>query len=379
MPLPEPPLLPLTVPAPTKILAAPFMSSSNAKSPGMVCLVASLLACNAWCADEAAAEAPAPKAYPTFGSLERLDPAIDALIPPDAQLEKLASGFEWSEGPVWDNAQQSLFFSDVPRNVVFEWKEGRGTRDYLFPSGYTGSTPRGGESGSNGLTLDSEGRLLLCQHGDRRVARLESDGSFTTLVRLWNMRRFNSPNDLVFDAKGNLYFTDPSYGLVQREKDPLRELVFNGVYLLRPSGEVVLLTDKLTAPNGVALSPDQQILYVAVSDSDKPIIMAYPIKEDGTLDEGSLFFDASELKAAGRKGSPDGLKVDAAGNVFSTGPGGVLVLSPEGRHLGTIMTGEATANCAWGGDGSVLYITADMYLCRIQTSTMGSNLPGKRR
>jgi gluconolactonase len=355
------------------------MSISNAKLPGMVCLVAGLLATNAWCADETAAEPTQPKTYPTFGKVERLDPAIDALIPQGAQLEKLAGGFEWSEGPVWDGARQSLFFSDVPRNVIFQWKESMGTRDYLYPSGYTGSTPRAGELGSNGLTFDDQGRLIICQHGDRRVARLEKDGSFTTLARLWNLRRFNSPNDLVYDSKGNLYFTDPCYGLEGKGRDPLREIVFSGVYLLRPSGEVVLLKRDLTQPNGVAFSPDQKTLYVAVSDASKPHIMAYPVNDDGTLGGGALFFDATPLRTAGRAGSTDGLKVDVNGNVFSTGPGGVLVLSPEGRHLGTILTGEATANCAWGGDGSVLYITADMYLCRIQTSTKGSNLPGKRR
>ncbi len=320
----------------------------------------------------------AGRSYPAFGSVERLDPALDALIPSGAALEKLASGFLWSEGPVWNRATQTLLFSDIPRNVIFEWQDGVGTRDFLYPSGYTGSVVRGGETGSNGLTFDAQGRLVICQHGNRQVVRVEADGTITVLARLWKNRRFNSPNDLVFDTRGNLYFTDPPYGLEKGKNDPAKELVFSGVFLLRPTGEVVLLDDKLTFPNGVALSPDQRILYVAVSDPARPVIMAYPVKADGTLDSGSLFFDTAPLME-GRKGLPDGLKVDRHGNLFATGPGGVLVLSPEGRHLGTILTGEATANCAFGGDGSVLYITAHMHLARIQTSTLGSTfLPRKR-
>lgn len=312
-----------------------------------------------------------PKSYPTFGTIERLDPAFDALIPSDAQIEKLAGGFEWAEGPVWNRRNDTLLFSDVPRNVIFQWKDGLGTRDYLFPSGYTSSEPRGGEQGSNGLTLDRQGRLIICQHGDRRVARLEPDGRFTSLTRNYLDRRFNSPNDLVFSSKGNLYFTDPPYGLEKLNDDPKKELLFNGVYLLRPNGDLVLVVRDLTFPNGVALSPDEHTLYVAVSDPAKPVIMAYGVKPDGTLAAGTVLFDASPLMP-GKKGLPDGLKVDVHGNLFATGPGGVLVLSPTGKHLGTIDPGEATANCAWGGkDGSTLYMTADMYLCRIRTTTSG--------
>jgi gluconolactonase len=310
------------------------------------------------------------KEYPAMGSVERLDPALDALIPSDAKIEKLAGGFQWAEGPVWHPVTQSLLFTDVPRNVVFEWKEGVGTRDYLYPSGYTGRQARGGESGANGLTLDSQNRLILCQHGDRRVARLEKDGRFTTLVRYYLDRRLNSPNDLVFRANGDLYFTDPPYGLNGLDKSPDKELVFNGLYLLRPDGSLVALNKDLTFPNGVALSPDEKTLYVAISDGKAPRIMAYGIQANGTLDAGRLFFDAAPL-VPGRKGSPDGLKVDVKGNLFATGPGGVLVLSPDGKHLGTIATGEPTANCAWGDDGSTLYITANSYLCRIRTSTKG--------
>ncbi|MEW6158141.1 MAG: SMP-30/gluconolactonase/LRE family protein [Verrucomicrobiota bacterium] len=315
-------------------------------------------------------KAPEKKSYPTMGSIERLSADLDALIPPDAVIEKLASGFEWSEGPVWQPRGDFLLFSDVPRNVVFKWKEGVGTREYLIPSGYTGSDPRRGEMGSNGLTLDAAGRLVLCQHGDRRVARLEKDGTFKTLVEYYEFRRFNSPNDLVYKSNGDLYFTDPPYGLPGLNNDPAKELTFNGVYLLKRNGELKLLTKELTFPNGIALSPDEKTLYVAVSDPNQPIFMAYDVNRDGTLSNGRVFFDTKPF-AAGKKGLPDGLKVDKLGNLFATGPGGVLVLSPEGRHLGTINTGEATANCGWGDDGTVLYMTADMYLCRIKTTTKG--------
>ena len=218
---------------------------------------------------------------------------------------------------------------------------------------------------------------MLCQHGDRRVARLNSDNkTFTTLVDNYQGRKFNSPNDLCYDRGGNLYFTDPPYGLERKNDDPKKELDFNGVYLLRKNGELVLLTKEFTFPNGVALSPDQKTLYVAQSDPKAPIIKAMDVKADGTVSNSRVLFDAAHLMQ-GRKGLPDGLKVDVNGNIWTTGPGGVLILSKDGKHLGTINTGEATANCGWGGpDGTDLYITADMYLCRVKTKTKGP-LPGK--
>jgi gluconolactonase len=313
---------------------------------------------------------PGPKIYPTLGEIERLKPGLDSLLAADARIEKLAAGFQWSEGPVWRRKTGTLLFSDVPRNVVFEWREGVGTRDYLYRSGYTGPVKRGGEPGSNGLTLDDQGRLVLCMHGDRQVARMEAGGKMTALAQHWNSRRLNSPNDLVFRSNGDLYFTDPPYGLEKLDRDPLKELVFNGVYLRRTSGELVLLLRDLTFPNGLAFSPDERLLYVAVSDPAAPRIMAYPVKPDGTLDTGLVLFNAAAL-AGSRKGLPDGLKVDLRGNLFATGPGGVLILSPFGEHLGTLLTGEATANCAWGDDGSTLYITAGQHLCRVRTLTKG--------
>jgi len=320
---------------------------------------------------EPASGAKVKKVYPTFGEIERNDPALDAILPKDAKLEKLAEGFTWSEGPVWVRSGGYLLFSDVPRNVVFKWKEGAGTKEFLIPSGYSGKTPRGGEPGSNGLTLDSQGRLVLCEHGDRRVARLEKDGKQTSLADFYKWRRFNSPNDLVFKSNGDLYFTDPPYGLMQKNDDPAKEIPYSGVYRLDKKGEVTLLTQELTYPNGIAFSPDEKKLYVAVSDPDRAIWMVYDVQKDGTIANGRVFFDATGMVKQGKKGLPDGMKVDKAGNVFATGPGGVLIFSPAGKHLGTINTGEPTANCGWGDDGATLYITANMYLCRVKTATKG--------
>ncbi len=316
----------------------------------------------------------APGSLKAIGAIERLDPQFDRLIPAGAQIEVLAKGFTWSEGPVWIKEGGYLLFSDVPKNVVYQWKPGKGVREFLRPSGYTGATSRGGEPGSNGLTVDSAGRLVLCEHGDRRVARLETNGQQTTLADRYQGKRLNSPNDLVYKSNGDLYFTDPPYGLQGNLKDPKKELPFQGVYRLQTDGELTLLAGDLTFPNGLAFSPDEKTLYVAVSDPTRPVIMAYEVKADGTLDAGRVFFDAKPLMTPTRKGLPDGMKVDASGNLFATGPGGVLVLSPTGKHLGTIVTGQPTANCAWGDDGSELYITANMYLCRVKTKTKGKIL-----
>lgn len=319
---------------------------------------------------------PKDKVYPSMGTIERLDPELDKLIAPDAQIEKLASGFEWAEGPVWDRRGDALYFSDVPNNVVFKWQPGIGTKPFLLASGYASREKELEKQGSNGLTFDSKGRLVLCQHGDRQVGRLDRIGpkgtNITTLAQYYKLRRFNSPNDLAYKSNGDLYFTDPPYGLAKLNNDPAKELAVNGVYRLTPKGDVTLLVSDLTFPNGIAFSHDEKILYVAVSDPKRAVVMAYDVQKDGTTANGRVFFDATALTSKG-KGLPDGLKVDREGNVWTTGPGGVLVLSPQGKHLGTINTGEATANCAFGGkDGSVLYMTADMYLCRVRTLTKGA-------
>ncbi len=303
----------------------------------------------------------------------RHDPRFDKLIPKDARIEKLGSGYKWSEGPVWLSADQALIFSDVPNNVAYKWdKAGRQPSEFLKPSGDTGHLADGSGQGSNGLTLDARGRLVLMQHGDRRVARLEPNGTFKTLADKYQGKRLNSPNDGAFDAAGNLYFTDPPYGLKKGAEDPARELDFSGVYRLDgKTGELTLMTKELKFPNGLAFSPDYKTAYVANSDPDRPILMAYPLKEDGTFGPGRQFADTSELLKAGKPGLPDGLKVDDAGNVFTTGPGGVLIYAPDGTMLGRIDTKVPTANCAWGDDGSTLYITANDTLVRVRTTTKG--------
>jgi len=312
---------------------------------------------------------------PTLGSIERLDPRFDALVPKDAAIEVLASGFEWAEGPVWVKKEGAVLFSDIPRNRVNRWKQGEGLSVYLEPAGFTGPSAYGNERGSNGLTLDRQGNLVSCEHGDRRVSRLTPGGGKRTVADNYKGKRFNSPNDVAVHSSGALYFTDPPYGLPKGFDDERRELGFCGVYRVTPDGAVTLLCDTMTRPNGICFSPDEKRLYVAQSDPEAPIWKVFNVKADGTLDEGKTFFDGTKLFKERKKGLPDGLKVDTQGNVFATGPGGVLVLAADGTHLGTILTGQATANCGFGDDGKTLYMTADSHLCRIKLSTTGP-LPG---
>ncbi len=316
--------------------------------------------------------------FPSIGEVISIDPALDALIDEDATIEVLSSGFLWSEGPVWvpDASHEYggyLLFSDIPNNRIVRWDEGKGSSTWMKPSGYTGVEPYGNEPGCNGLLLDAKGQLISCEHGDRRLSLLTKGGGKRTLVDNYNGKRLNSPNDACLGPDGEtIYFTDPPYGLPNRYDDPRRELDFCGVYRLSPDGEVTLLTKEMTRPNGIAFSPDFKTLYVAQSDPKAAIWKSFPVKEDGTLGEGKLFYDATKAFEDGLPGLPDGLKVDQAGNVWATGPGGVYVFSPEGKLLGRISTGERTANCGWGNDGTVLYLTADMYLCRIQTKSKGT-------
>jgi len=321
-------------------------------------------------------EAPHAVAVRAIGQVERLDPALDALVPTDAKIEVLADGFDWSEGPVWLPKEKCVVFSDVPTNHVYRWKEGQGLSIYLKPSGFTKGAWRAGEQGSNGLTLDYAGRLLLCQHGDRRIARMNAplakpEAKYVTIVDKYQGKAFNSPNDLAVHSSGAIFFTDPPYGLVKQLEDPNRELDFQGVYRVDSEGKVTLLVKDLPRPNGIAFSPDEKTLYVAQSHTTAKIYMAYDVDKQLNVSGGRVLFDANELGKT-RAGNPDGLKVDKQGNLFATGPGGVLVLSSTGKHLGTIMTGEKIANCAFGGDdGRTLYMTSDRYLCRVRLSTTG--------
>ena len=348
--------------------------SANRSQPRMIdsAAFAAVLAL-AWPGLTGQAAAQEKTALPTLGTIERLDPRFDQLVPQDARVERIAEGFDWSEGPVWDRTRQgTCLFSDVPLNTVFKWQEGKGVSVFLKPSGYTGSVPRGGEPGSNGLLMDRQGRLVLCQHGDRRVARLEADEQVHDPGRQIHGQAAQQPQRRRVQVQRRPLLHRPALRPAQAERRiPAKELDFNGVYRLSAAdGTLTLLTKEMTFPNGIAFSPDEKTLYVANSDPKKAIWMAFPVKEDGTLGAGRVFADVTSSVPA-KKGLPDGMKVDAAGNLFATGPGGVLVFAPDGTHLGTFTTGEATANCGWGEDGSVLYITADMYIGRVRLTTKG--------
>jgi len=285
-------------------------------------------------------------------------------------LEKVAEGFTWAEGPGWSHEGQYLLFSDVPNNAVIKWKAGVSSSVFLKASGYSRTKPfKGREPGSNGLTFDTEGRLVFCQHGDRRISRLEKDGTRTVLVDNYQGKRLNSPNDLVYKSNGDLYFTDPPFGLPQTFDDPAKELPFQGVYRLTTNGKLTLLTTEVKAPNGIAFSPDEKKLYVA--DSARSLWLSFDLKSDGTLSAGKVLFDGNEV-SKGRLGVADSLKVDVNGNIFAAAPGGIYILSPEGTLLGRFDLGTATGNCAWGEDGSTLFITSNSILYRIRLNTRGA-------
>lgn len=314
------------------------------------------------------------RAFPTIGKVIRVDPEFDKLMPADSKIEVLASGFVWSEGPVWVKSGGFLLFSDVPTNTVHKWSQKDGLSTFLKPSGYTGLGFYSNEPGSNGLTINSAGELISAEHGDRRISAMPLSGQGKrTLADKFEGKKLNSPNDVVQHVSGAYYFTDPPYGLAsQQDTDPLKEQKLNGVYRIGADGVVTMVVKNLLRPNGLAFSPDGKILYVAQSDFNNPTITAYNVNADGSVDEGRVFFDMKTIWTDKLKGGADGMKVDKKGNIWSTGPGGIVVVSPQGKLLGRIETGEATANCAFGDDGSTLYITADFYLCRIKTSTIGS-------
>lgn len=312
-----------------------------------------------------------PRGFPILGKIVREDSRLDKLIPPGAGVEVLGSGFEWSEGPVWDRAGRRLLFSDIPRNSIYQWTAEKGIELFMKPSGYTGVGVYGREPGSNGLLLDSAGRLYTMEHGDRRVAVMAPGSGKVTLADRWEGKRLNSPNDGALHSSGALYFTDPPYGLPKGAEDPQRELDFCGVYRLA-NGKLSLLTKELSRPNGIAFSPDEKTLYVANSDPKRAVWLAFPVNADGTLGPSRVLADVTSLVGNSMPGLPDGLKVDREGNLWVTGPGGVHIMDPNGKRLGRIDTGEATANVAWGDDGATLYITADMYLGRLRTATKGA-------
>jgi gluconolactonase len=335
----------------------------------------SLAACA--CGEPCCVSGPGGSGGPTLGSILRKDPRFDQLIPPGARMEILSGGYDWVEGPVWVKKGGYLLFSVIPPNKICKWKEGEGVSIYVRPSGLTGPKDLRPEPGSNGLLIDSQGRLVLCQHGDRRMARMDApldkpEPKYVTLVDNYEGKKLNSPNDGCWHSSGALYFTDPPYGLVGQMQDPTKELDFQGIYRLGTDGKVTLLNKEVTRPNGIAFSPDEKTLYVASSDPDKAVWWAFPVKADGTLGAGRIFKDQTAEFKAGQPGLPDGMKVDVHGNLFATGPGGLHVFAPDGTLLGTLATGQRTSNCAWGEDGSTLFITADQYIVRIKTTTKGN-------
>ena len=303
------------------------------------------------------------------GRLEAYSEAFYDIVPRGARLEILAEGHDWTEGPLWVAQGGYLLYSDIPRNAIYKWAPGVGTQLFLQPSGFSGTGFRGEEPGSNGLLLDPEGRLVLCQHGNRQVARMQAPlerpaPEFETLAASYLGNRLNSPNDAVYDSHGNLYFTDPPYGLPGQMQDPDKELDFQGVYRLAPDGQLSLLTGALSRPNGLALSPDERRLYVANSDPEAAHWMVFELLPDGSLGPGKRLHDATG-RTATEKGLPDGMKVHQKGYVFGTGPGGVYVFAPDGALLGRILTGEATSNCAFNDTQTALFITADAYVLKL--------------
>jgi gluconolactonase len=302
----------------------------------------------------------------------RLDPRFDKLVPVNVNVERIVSGRQWVEGPVWNRKEGYLLFSDIPTNSIYKWHAGKGVSQFLQPSGYTGRTPfEGREPGSNGLTFDSEGRLVLAEHGDRRVSRLEKDGRKRTLVDRYEGKRINSPNDVVFKSNGDLYFTDPPFGLPKSFDDPRKELSFQGVYKYSRDGKLTLLTKDIKAPNGIAFSPDEKRLYISNADPMNAVWMVFDVTADGTIESGKVSFNATAW-AKTKPGAPDGMKVDREGNIFGAGPGGIHVISPDGKHLGSIETGAPTGNVAWGEDGSSLFITSNTNVFRLKLTPKGA-------
>ena len=315
-----------------------------------------------------AQKADADKKETVERSIEKLDDALDVLIDTDAEIEQLSSGHKWTEGPVWNPRQKMLLFCDIPNNEINRWDAASGkVTVYMKPSGYEGlKSGRSKESGTNGLIYGQDGRLIACDHGNRRLYRLYEDGSKVTLIDRFEGKRFNSPNDLVMDKAGNIFFTDPPYGMLD---ESVREIEWHGVYRLATSGVVTLLTKEFTRPNGIGLSPDEKTLYVAQSDPEALIYKSFPLNQDGTIGKGKLLYDAKPLSKD--PGLPDGMAIDQKGNLWATGPGGVLIISPEGKLLGRILMGQKTANCTFGDDGSTLYITSSGFVCRVKTKAKG--------
>ena len=295
-----------------------------------------------------------------IGHIEKLDSAFSSIIDENAKIEIVAEGFAWCEGPLWLDESKTLIFSDVPKNIIHSWSEEAGLKKYLTPSGYTGSKPRAGEMGSNGLALSLDNKLLICQHGDRKVSMMDAslinpNPHFITLAGNMGGKKLNSPNDLAVRSNGDIYFTDPPYGLPGLNNDTAKEIHFNGVYRIS-KGKVSLLIDTLTYPNGIAFMPNGNTFIVSNSDAERPIWYAFDIDEKDLIVNARIFYDATkEFKE--ERGGPDGLKVDKEGNVFATGPGGIWIFNSKGKVLGKIKLKGAVSNCAFGDGGKLLFVT----------------------
>jgi len=305
----------------------------------------------------------------------RADAALDEIVTPGTKIEKLAGGFLFTEGPVWvprtADSDGYLLFSDPNNNVIYRWTPDGQLSIYRTKSGYAGSDiGEFGQPGSNGLTLDRQGRVTINQHGNRRVVRLEKNGQLTLLADRYQGKRLNSPNDLVYKSDGALYFTDPPFGLPKFFQDPRKELPYSGVFRVSPDGkQLQLLTTELTGPNGLAFSPDEKYFYVDNWDEKKKIIMRYEVNSDGTLSKGKVFFDMTSTPG---EDALDGMKIDQRGNLYVSGPGGLWIISPEGKHLGTVFGPEHPHNMAWGDDdGKTLYLCAKTGLYRIHLNIAG--------
>ncbi|HYQ57924.1 MAG TPA: SMP-30/gluconolactonase/LRE family protein [Draconibacterium sp.] len=301
------------------------------------------------------------------------NPLIHQLIAEDAKIEILGDGFTWIEGPCWLPTENKLLFSDIPENKIFEWTEKDGIKLYLTPSGYTDSKKRGGEIGSNGLILSPDNELILCQHGDRSVAKMDADlahpkADFTILSNSYNGKKLNSPNDGVFAKNGDFFFTDPPYGLEHLFDDSAKEMNYQGVYKVDNNGNTILLTKDIPLPNGIGLSPDEKKMYIAVSDIENPVWMVYDVTPDHQIKNGKIFCDASD--AMGKMpGNPDGMAIHKSGWLFASGPGGIWIITEDGEHLGTIYTGDRTSNCVFNEDYSYVYMTANHQILRMKLKT----------
>lgn len=310
------------------------------------------------------------KDYMIVGQIERLDDRINQIIPPDAKIERIATGLTWAEGPLWVDSENMLLCSDVKTDKIYKWTEKDGMSVYIEPSGFTGETTDSREKGSNGLTLNHKGELIMCQHGNRQIARMDATlknpaSKFVSIVDNYEGKKFNSPNDLIYDSKGNLYFTDPPFGLSEAMlEDPKKEIDFQGIYKYTTQGELILMTSEVSRPNGLALSKDESKMYVANTDETQAQWLEFTVG-DNTLTDRTIIHDATHLIGK-EEGFPDGVKVDAQGNIFSAGPGGIWVFGKDHTLLGKIKSGYWSSNCNFNADYSTLYITADDHLLRLK-------------